>query len=188
MESILILNKSGLITDRNERTNFNRMGYKPEESLSNPLAEHLISEGGENFLSYLTVLGLAGEQNVMILSARHNYYYDYKDLKGAAILINLRRLNRINHLDSFLNTLCNSLSPKAGFIGCFSDWRISKKIELPSKRHGRFINYLNSGTETGFDRNDISGLLESHRFNVIDMTEINGLTYFRTENSRKIFN
>lgn len=34
------------------------------------------------------------------------------------------------------------------------------------------------------DSKDFSRLLESHGFKVLDMTEINGLTYFRTQNHR----
>jgi uncharacterized protein Smg (DUF494 family) len=46
----------------------------------------------------------------------------------------------------------------------------------------KFINFLDSRTEIEIDKKDISRLLESHGFKVIDMTEINGLTYFLTQN------
>ncbi len=48
----------------------------------------------------------------------------------------------------------------------------------------RFINFLDAKIDTEVDSSDISRLLESHGFKVIDMTEINGLTYFRSQNHR----
>jgi hypothetical protein len=47
----------------------------------------------------------------------------------------------------------------------------------------RRINYLDSKIEIETDKIDVSRLLESHGFKVIDMTEINGLTYFRSQNN-----
>jgi hypothetical protein len=45
-----------------------------------------------------------------------------------------------------------------------------------------FINFLDARIDVDFDKNDVSKLLESHGLKVIDMTEINGLTYFRAQN------
>ena len=46
----------------------------------------------------------------------------------------------------------------------------------------KIINFLDSRVETEIDKRELSRLLESHGFKVIDMTEINGLTYFITQN------
>ena len=184
MEGALILNKSEIITDRKVWTNFNRIDLLSEESRNNLVVDHLIREGGDNFFFYINGLGLANESNMMILSSRHNYYYDYNDLIDVTILINLKRLNLIKHLNSFLNIVSEALPPKSNFIGCFSDYRSQKRNELPSGMYKGFT----TAAIIEIDKNDVSGLLESYRFKVMDMTEINGLTYFRTENRRKIFN
>jgi hypothetical protein len=186
MEDALVLNKSDIITDRKVWTNFNRIKLLPGENKNNFVIDHLKMEGGENFFFYINGLGLANESNMMVLSSRHNYYYDYNDLKGVTTLINMKRLNQIKHLNSFLNIVSKALPPRSNFIGCFSDWRSQKqkRIELPTKMYKGYA----AGTVIEIDKNDVSGLLESYRLKVIDMTEINGLTYFRTENRRKIFN
>jgi hypothetical protein len=49
----------------------------------------------------------------------------------------------------------------------------------------KVINFLDSKIDVDIDRKDFSRLLESHGFKIIDMTEINGLTYFRTQNFRR---
>ena len=45
-----------------------------------------------------------------------------------------------------------------------------------------FINFLDAKIDVDFDKKDVLKLLESHGFKVMDMTEINGLTYFRAQN------
>jgi len=46
-------------------------------------------------------------------------------------------------------------------------------------------NFLDAKIDVEIDSKDFSRLLESHGFKVLDMTEINGLTYFRTQNHRR---
>ena len=59
-----------------------------------------------------------------------------------------------------------------------------KGISMTSRMYKKFINFLDSKIDIEIDSKDISKLLESHGFKIIDMTEINGLTYFRTQNYR----
>jgi hypothetical protein len=188
MENILVLNRSDIAAGRTVRTNFNRIKLLPEVRLNNPVIDYLITEGGENFYYYLKGLGLADEPNMMVLSSRHSYYYDYNDLKSASTLINLKRLNLMKHLDSFLYTVCNGLSTGSNFIGCFSDWRNQERKDLPSTKYKGCNNFLDSRKEIKIDKDDVSGLLESHWFKVLNMTEIDGLTYFRTGINKKMFN
>jgi hypothetical protein len=103
-------------------------------------------------------------------------------LEGVTTLINLKKLNMIEHLDSFLYTVSNVLSPKSNFIGCFSDRKTQKNNGLAMRIYKRFINFLDSRTDVEIDKKDVSKLLESRGYKVIDMTEINGLTYFRSQN------
>jgi hypothetical protein len=120
----------------------------------------------------------------LVLSSKSHYYYDSEELKEVTTLINLKKLNLIKHLDEFLHTICYGLSPKTNFIGCFSDIKSQKGISLTSRMYKRFINFLDSRIDIEIDSKDISKLLESHGFKIMDMTEINGMTYFRTQNYR----
>jgi hypothetical protein len=97
-------------------------------------------------------------------------------------LINQKKLNHIKELNDFLFNVHNLLSPKTHFIGCFSDYKTQKGISLSSRMYKKIINFLDSRIETEIDKRELSRLLESHGFKVIDMTEINGLTYFITQN------
>jgi hypothetical protein len=119
---------------------------------------------------------------MMVLPSNHHYYYDHSELEGITTLVNVKKLNLIKHLDSFLQTVSDVMSPKTNFIGCFADSKTEKENGLSSRMYKRFINFLDSRIDNEIDKNDVSRLLESRGYKVIDMTEINGLTYFRTQN------
>jgi hypothetical protein len=184
MEDISVLQRTGKTTDKKVRTNLSRPKLSPETTKNNPVLDKRLTEGDENFLDYLRRHGLANEANLLVLSSKLHYYYDSEELKEVTTLINLKKLNLIKHLDDFLHTLCIGLSPKTNFIGCFSDRKSQKGISMTSRMYKRFINFLDSKIDIEIDSKDISRLLESHGFKIIDMTEINGLTYFRTQNYR----
>ena len=188
MEEIMNLQRSGILTEKKIRTKINGKKLTSQKTEINPVIEKLITEGGENFFNYLHWVGLANEPNLLVLSSKHHYYYDNNDLKGITTLINLKKLNLINHLDSFLHSVYHVLSPETNFIGCFSDRETQKHAGWSSRMYKRFINFLDARIDFEIDKNDVSGLLESHGFKVIDMTEINGLTYFRTQNNGRSVN
>jgi hypothetical protein len=182
MEDISVLKRPVTNTDRKVRKNISIKKNSPEAIKNNLVANKLIGEVDENFINYLNWNGLANEDNLLVLSSKMHYYYDYEELKEVTTLINLKKLNLINHLDDFLHTLCSGLSPKANFIGCFSDRKNQKGVSVTSRLYKKVINFLDSKIDVDIDRKDFSRLLESHGFKIIDMTEINGLTYFRTQN------
>jgi hypothetical protein len=182
MEEVSVLQRPVKKTDNQVRTNLNRPNMSNESPRKNQVSEKLASEIDENFMNYLNSHGLTAEDNLLVLSSKQHYYYDYDELKEVTTLINLKQLNLIKHLDSFLQTICDGLSPKTNFIGCFADRKTKNGVSTASRLYKRFINFLDAKTDYEIDKNDFSRLLESCGFKVIDMREINGLTYFRTQN------
>ena len=184
MEDIIHLNEANTVADRIIKTNNDGITIPPQKSINNSAIENLIAEGGNNFSHYLNLLGLTNDQNMLVLSSSQHYYYDHSELKSMTTLISMKKLNLIKHIDNFLNVLYHVLSPRANFVGCFCDSNSLIGLGLISRMYKGFINFLDSRVERDFDRGSISSLLESHGFQVIDMTEINGLTYFRTQKIR----
>jgi hypothetical protein len=157
----------------------------PSESPAGYTAmDSLIAEGGESFLNYINTLGLSDEQNLLVLPAKSHYYYDDSELKSVTTLINVKKLNLIKHLDSFLQNVCLVMSPKTNFIGCFCEKGQQGKSGLVSRMYKGFINILDSRTDNEIDRKNFTRMLESYGFQVIDMTMIDGLTYFRTQSNK----
>lgn len=186
MEDTLTLNKVNIIAGRKVKTNYHRAAISPKKNKIFPEIERLIAEGGRNFYRYIRWQGLANDPNILVLSSKHHYYYEENELKCTSALIILSKLNIIKHIDSFLQSLNFVLPQGASFIGCFYDSDTRTGSGLISKLNKGFENFLNPKIDRKYDREDVSRLLESHGFQVIDMTFINGLTYFKTRNNRRL--
>jgi hypothetical protein len=182
MENISTLNATERIKEKGIMKNSYRTKLNEESAMENPVMNDLIAKGGENFFNYLEWHGLAKDDNMLVLSSMHHYYYDPNELQSITTLINVKKLNLIKHLDSFLKSVEHVLSPESNFIGCFSDWKTQKGTGITSRMYKGFINFLDSKIDVDYDKKDVSKLLESNGFRVMDMTEINGLTYFRAQN------
>lgn len=183
MEDVSVLNRPGITdvkTTGTDTSDDNRSGRVT--GFSNSVAT-LISEGGVNFFRYLMKIGMSGETDLIVLSAKSHYFYDENDLKRVRVLVNLRKLNMIKHLDMFLNTLVRILPPETSFVGYFSDNNAHAKDSFSSRLsrlYGRFNNLLDGKTDRKMNTNDVRGLLERNGFEVVNMTTISGQTYFHS--------
>jgi hypothetical protein len=183
------------VTETNQIFNSSAVKHHDRDKTSHgisgffPAIVTMIAEDGENFFRYLKDLGLSRENNLVVLSSRHHYFYDENELKNVKTLINLRKLNMIKYLDEFLFTLVQVLPPDTKFLGCFSDYAVSGKNEAsfldPVKLIRRKINNFYSSGERIMNKSKVSDILESYGFKIINMTVINGLTYFCSHYVRK---
>ncbi len=142
----------------------------------------LTAKVGKIFYRYLKSFNLSKENDLLILYPNNHYYYDEHDLEGVRTLINLKKLNLIKDLDTFLDTLNHILPPRVNFVGCFSDSKTHKENGFLSEFSARFNNFLDSRTDHIMDKKIVWGLLEKYGFKVIDMTDMNELTYFYSQN------
>lgn len=188
MERTNVKYKNQIINNQSVKVGTGDKGISMTDNQNNPVFENLLAEGGENFYHYITWLGLAKDPNLMVLSSIHHYYYDFNDLKGVKTLINLKKLNQISHVDTFLNNVFRVLPSKANFVGCFKDNKIHGGVAVPLyqsfKLLNNLINIFDSKSDRFLTRKDVIKLLESHDFGIIDMTEISNITYFCAENRK----
>jgi hypothetical protein len=185
IENIPVLNSPYFNNDNIPGPDFNRekISYgKPSFSSTN---FSLTAESGKNFFHYLKSFNLSMGPDLLILPPNNHYYYDENDLKSVRTFTNIKKLNLIKDLDTFLNTLFGILPPNVNFIGCFTDSKTLKGNGFLSGLLTRFKNLLDSKTDYNMDKKDVSELLEKFGFKVIDMTEMNGLTYFYSQNVRQ---
>ena len=189
MDKTSIKHKTDINSNQAVKPNLLENKTSLDKNQKNPIFNSLVAEGGENFFHYIDWLALATDPNLMILSSLHHYYYDFNDLKGVRTLINLKTLNRINHVDSFLNNIFRVLPSKANFVGSFKDNKIHKGAATPLYQSFRFlnrlINILDTKTEKFMSRKNAIRLLEARSFKIIDMTEIDGITYFCSQVDKK---
>jgi hypothetical protein len=189
MEKPNVTYKSEIVNYQPVKIDTGDKSVSMEDNQNNPVFENLLAEGGENFYHYINWLGLGKDPNLMVLSSIHHYYYDFNDLKGVKTLINLKKLNEINHIDTFLANVFRVLPSEANFVGCFKDNKIRGGISVPFYQSFKFlnglINMVDSKTDRFMTRKDVIKLLESHDFRIVDMTEISIITYFCTESLKK---
>ena len=172
--------------------------------------DNLISEGGEGFYNYVNRIGLANDSNLIVLSSQHKYYYDSEEIDKARTVINLKELNLIKQITSLLHSHLRFLPLRCNFVGCFVNnektdrYALRKsscynekiknndKVELGIISRFPFINMLysimDSRTNKYMSERLVTSMLSVHGFKVIDMTELNGLTYFHSQKVSKIFN
>lgn len=135
---------------------------------------------------YCKKLGLTDDHNCLVLTPDEHYFYGEEDLKNIRTLINLKSVNLIKNPDKFLHNLYRILQPNANFIGCFKDNKSARNYtDKSSSLLNWFINFLEKKPEHRMSKGDITELLETHGFRIMDMTEIDGLTFFCSKNVRK---
>lgn len=187
---------NGTVTDTRERTRERVQTAKlPAGKISHrrngfsPDILTLIAEGGFDFFRYIKSLGMSKENNLIVLSSKHHYYYDENDLRSVNVLVNLKKLNMIKHLDLFLNSLVRILPEDTKFIGYFSEGKAEKRNIFHPERLisliSRFEKFLDSKTENSMNSREVSRILERNGFNIVNMTSINGHTYFYSQYSRR---
>jgi len=173
----------------------------PEESIeSSSVTKTTTTEGFENFVNYIEWLGLGKDQNPVVLSSHYHFYYDAEEMKNVNTVINLKELNKTKQVKTFIQSIFDIMSTKSYLIGCFTDNSKINGYELKNRssrfhktKHfeaiengivsqnpflNRLYSYLDSRTNNYMTKKSVSMHLKDHGFKVLDMTELNGLTYF----------
>jgi hypothetical protein len=167
---------------------------------SNPALRILSTEDSENFAKYLELLGLDKDSNLVVLSSSHHYYYDAEEMANVKTVVNLKELNQVKQVKEFLHSIFHILPPKCMFIGCFVNNKKQNSFGLSTnhsdsyyKRNSEAIengivssnpflnkiyNMIDSKTNKYMSERSVAQLLGEHGFKVLNMTELDGLTYF----------
>jgi hypothetical protein len=197
MEDKLI--KEKLYTTNKMRPFATQIKSYSEDPVSTNIYNKLASEGFESFFYYLDWLGLAYDPEILILPSTNHFIYNADDLKETRIVANLRQLNYIKQIKEYLQTLYKAIPNKFYFVGFFTEksnpmslWFDGGDSKSPSfDMAGK--NKVTSPVEPFINKvYDILGirinkyhsnksakiLLENAGLKVLDMTELDGLTYF----------
>jgi len=152
------------------------------------------------------LLGLDRDTNLVVLSSSHHYYYDAEEMINVKTVINLKELNQIKQIKDFLHLIFHILPPKCNFVGCFINNKKQNSFGLNTNQsdfyykrnsdaieHGiassspflnKIYNMIDSKTNKYMSKRSVSLLLGENGFKVLDMTEMDGLTYFCAQSLR----
>ncbi len=187
MENVSVINRPLDLTETFAETTPVRQKVSGDSSALSPAISNLIAGIGGNLYQYLNSNGFPEDSDFIVISPNQHYYYDESDMRNIRSLIHLKKLNNIKHINKFLHNLNRVLPPNANFIGCFSDSRKLKnrkhKIHFyrPSILLDILKNFLDSKTDHYINRDQVFELLSLNGFKVMNMTEINGLTFFYSQ-------
>jgi hypothetical protein len=173
-------------------------------------SEILTSEGNESFRHYIEWLGLSRDPKLVVLSSVHHYYYDAEDMKSVKTVVNLKELNQIKEINNMLQSMFLILPPKCYLIGCFIDNKKQSGFSLKKRNsyYGSnsmteeekngivsripFLNtifsLLDAKTNKYLSGKNVNQLLRNNGFNVMDMTDLEGITYFCAQSQRTAVN
>jgi hypothetical protein len=171
--------------------------------------DNLVTEGGD-FYNYVKRIGLKIDPGLIVLSSQHSYFYDNEEINKAKTVINLTELNQIKDIKVLFRSYLNFMPKKCNFIGCFvnnkkfgiyglrnnsSFSRNTKTIdavELGIVSRYPFINMIYSlmdlRTNTYLTEKSVTLMLGVFGFKVLDMQELNGLTFFHSQKIENTFN
>jgi hypothetical protein len=178
--------------------------------VANEAIDNLIKEVGEDFYNYVNRIGLATDPGLIVLSSIHHYFYDTEEMNNARTVINLKELNKIKQIRSFLQSQFHFMPSKCNFLGFFvnnikvdryalrdsssllANKKRSDDIENSISSRFPFINMLyglmDSKTNTYMSESSVTLLLKDNGFKVMDMTEFNGFTFFHSQKVGHIYN
>ncbi|MCE5347910.1 MAG: hypothetical protein LLG13_16705 [Bacteroidales bacterium] len=198
-------------TNNQKLNSLNFHNYSPVElKAKGNLLEILAAEGHKSLFSYIELLGLASDPNIIILSSMHHYFYDSEEMRDVKTVVNLKELNKISDIKSFIRSVFNILPPKSYFIGCYIDnqkenvYTFNSNSTIDRSGHSSedlengivsklpFLNIIysiiDSRTNNFMSRRNVNLLFEDRGFKVLDQTEINGFTYFCAQRLQPVRN
>ena len=177
---------------------------------ANEMIDNLITEGGHDFYNYVDRVGLVNDPNLIVLSSVHHYYYDADEMKNVKTIVNLKELNKIKQIKSFLKSQLYTMPARCNFIGFFANnakvdryaLRYSSSLLLNMKKSEDIENGIVSRfpvinmiyglmdwkTNRYMSESGVTILLKEFGFTVLDMTEINGRTYFHSQKVSGFYN
>ena len=207
MRNSITIENLNIITDQRINTLTNLGVSTKDQVRSNSVQKIFANEDSENFIKYIELLRLDKDsKTLLVLSSMHHYYYDEEEMINIKTVVNIKELNQIKQLKDLLHSIFHILPPKCNLIGCFvnnkkengfvlntnpSDSyykRNSDAIENGIASSSPFLNMIynviDSKTNKYMSDKSVSSLLGEHGFKVLNMTEIDGLTYFCAQSLR----
>ena len=202
----MVTDKAYNISDQRTAINLNLQNSRVDFARAGRAVDILIAEGGESFYNYVDWLGLSKDPDLIVLTSQRHYYYDAEELDNVKTVINMKELNQIKQIKDFLHSIYHILPQESNFIGYFID---NKKINGYALRNSssshhkgnniddiengivstvpflnRLFSILDSKTNTYLTVSSVTFLLENFGFKVMDMTLIDGFTYFHAQKVR----
>ena len=179
----------------NRRDNHGRTGL-------GRLLDELSEKARQDLFSFLDHIGLASDSRMLVIPSTRHFFYDAEELKEIRTVINLKQLNHVRDIKEFLRTVSEILPHSSNFVGCFVDNRAQRGFSEDAGHHtdkteayengiesripfiNRMYSLMDLRTNRYLSRKSVTTLLSEHGFQIVGMTEMNGMTYFYTQKNK----
>jgi hypothetical protein len=177
-----------------------------ENSRISKFFEELPERNREDFFNYLDQQGLVGDTGMLVIPSNRHFFYDAEDMRKVKTVVSLKQLNHIREMKDFLRTIADLLPLKSNFIGCFIDNKAQSGFsdkysnapgQGPDKAEAyengiesripfinRMYSFIDARTNRYLTRRNVKILLEECGLQVVEMTNLHGMTYFCTQKKR----
>ncbi len=191
--------------DQTLKVNYQK-GLLSENPRISKLFEELPERARLDLFNYLTRQGLIGETGMLVIPANRHFFYDAEDMRKVKTVVSLKQLNHIREMKDFLRTIADLLPLKSNFIGCFIDNKAQSGFsdeysnapgQEPDKAEAyengiesripfinRMYSFIDARTNRYLTRRNVKILLEECGLQVVEMTNLHGMTYFCTQKKR----
>lgn len=126
----------------------------------------------DQFSFYLDSLNIKMNQNILVLTS--HYYYNLDELSHVNAIVHTQELNKVSNLQVLMSNMMKGLSNGTKFIGCFID----NKIYYKSKIGYWMFHLIDPENSKYVTRKRVIKLFIKFGLRIVDMTEVNGITYF----------
>lgn len=200
MDKSYAINTPDVINIQKVKRFIDKKGRSADITKTNPMLEVILAENSDWFVSYIEWLGLAEDPNMVVLTSQHHYFYDAEEMMNVKTVVNVRGLNQVKEISSFLISICNILQSNTYFIGCFIDnkkvssYKLRKNLseQLKKRRNediengivskypllNMLINIMDSKINKFLTKESVRSMLTESGFEILDFTDLNGVTYF----------
>lgn len=210
MNNTILTRDPETLAGKRIKRNISILNSPVEIAQNSEAVSNLIAEGGDSFYNYVEWIGLLKDPELVVLSSFHHYFFENEDIKNTKTIINIKQLNLIKEIDQFFHSIYKIAPLKSNFIGCFLDSKIQYEYAINNmlsqyhktnnidpfengiKSRNSFLNtvynLLDSKTDRYLTESNVISLLKRQGFKVMDMTKLNGLTYFHSQKSMDLMN
>ena len=210
MKLIIMNNTASISQTQSSITNLRLAAGSMDRATDKEVIDNLITEGGYDFYNYVDRISLLNDPNLIVLSSVHHYYYDADEMINVKTIVNLKELNKIKQIRDFLQSHLHTMPAGCNFVGFFANnakvdryaLRYTSSLLLNMKKSEDIENSIVSRfpilnmiyalmdwkTNRYMSESGVTLLLKEFGFKVLDMTEINGRTYFHSQKVSRFYN
>jgi hypothetical protein len=141
-------------------------------------------EAGLNVYNYFEEIGVFQLKNIVVLSSKHHFFFDYDKVHNSDLVVNLTSANKITDFKLFVSNLGKMLKDGNYYIGCIECAGTSKKeISASSNVFFHKVAHFLMAAQGHLTIDKIGKTFRSKGFRMVAKQSFGEKTYFMVRKS-----